>query len=216
MTPAPSPASGSARPLPRLLLASQSPRRKAILAELGVPFEVIRSPYQERAEDVEHLTPVEQAGKLASLKAFHAAKNLHDGLVIGADTIVVVDETILGKPRDPDDARRMLESLSGRAHQVITGLALVDPVGLRTVSRAEITKVFFKELSDREIRHYVNSPEPYDKAGAYAIQGLAALFVERIEGCYFNVVGFPIMAFSRLIKELGHDLLDWIKESRHA
>ncbi len=215
MTPAPSSGSGP-RPLPRLLLASQSPRRKAILGDLGVPIEVIRSPYQERAEDVDHLTPVEQAGKLASLKAFHAARSLHDGLVIGADTIVVVDNTILGKPRDPDDARRMLELLSGRGHQVITGVALVDPVGLRTVSRSEITNVFFKKLSEREIRRYVDSPEPYDKAGAYAIQGMASLFVERIEGCYFNVVGFPVMAFSLLVKELGHDLLDWIKEPRHA
>ena len=205
----------ASRPHPPLYLASKSPRRKEILTDLGIPFEELASPYQERQEDVAHLAPAEQAAKLASLKAFHAARSLQEGLVIGADTIVVVDSTILGKPRDREDARQMLGSLSGRAHQVITGVAVVDPRGLRTVSRAEITKVFFKELSERELTRYLDSPEPYDKAGAYAIQGMAALFVERIEGCYFNVVGFPVMAFSLLVKELGHDLIDWMKEPRH-
>ncbi|OIP26042.1 septum formation protein Maf [bacterium CG2_30_54_10] len=206
MNPAP-----SKRPI--IYLASRSPRRRAILTELCIPFKELASSYDERAEDVADLPPADQAIKLASLKAFHAAKTVNEGIVIGADTIVVLDSTILGKPRDRDDAKEMLNALSGKTHQVITGVAVVDVIALRTVSRAEITKVFFKPLREREIYRYLETNEPYDKAGAYAIQGMAALFVERIEGCYFNVVGFPVRAFSLLMTEIGFDILDFIDRS---
>ncbi len=202
--------------LPNLYLASQSPRRRQTLEELTAPFQVISSPYQENAEEFAHLVPAEQAAKLASLKAFHAARNLSEGLVIGADTIVVLEDRVLGKPKDRDDARQMLQSLSGRPHQVITGLAIVNVDGLVTRSRAETTRVFFRKLSDADIVYYTNTKEPYDKAGAYAIQGHAGLFVERIEGCYFNVVGFPVVAFSNLLKETGYDLLEYIRRSGAA
>ncbi|MBF0500456.1 MAG: septum formation protein Maf [Candidatus Riflebacteria bacterium] len=200
----------SARKLPPLFLASQSPRRREILDEIGIPFSVISSPYQEKISDVEDLLPTEQASKLAALKAYHAAKAVSGGIVIGADTIVVLDKHILGKPRDREDARRMLELLAGKPHKVITGVALVNTIDLSTVTHSEVTRVFFRGLSAREIDRYLDTPEPYDKAGAYAIQGLAGLFVERIDGCYYNVVGFPLVAFSRLMKEAGYDLFDYV------
>ncbi|HEY9070574.1 MAG TPA: Maf family protein [Candidatus Ozemobacteraceae bacterium] len=196
--------------LPSLYLASQSPRRREILADLGIPFTLRVSPYQESTGDVVGLLPKEQAARLAGLKAFHAAKGLGDGIVIGADTIVVLDEHVLGKPRDRADAKRMLGMLSGKSHRVITGISLVEADSGRAVTHAEITHVVFKSLSDREITDYIDSPEPYDKAGAYAIQGMASLFVERIEGCYFNVVGFPVVAFGNLMKHIGIDIMDYV------
>ncbi|MBF0547771.1 MAG: septum formation protein Maf [Candidatus Riflebacteria bacterium] len=200
--------------LPKLLLASQSPRRKQILEDLNVPFEVINSPYQEKPEDVADLLPGEQAAKLAALKAFHASNLYREGLIIGADTIVVMDRTILGKPKNREDARMMLEMLSGNCHKVITGLSLVDAKKFVTLSHCEITKVYFKKIPRRELEYYLASSEPYDKAGAYAIQGLAGLFVEKIEGCYYNVVGFPILAFGNLLKEAGFDIFDYIEQGR--
>lgn len=196
--------------LPKLYLASNSPRRQSILRELGVPFTFHPSPYQECMSDVENLEPAAQASKLASLKAFHAASDLLSGIVIGADTIVVSEGRVMGKPEDRNDAIRMLQSLSGKVHQVITGVALVSVAELRTVSHSESTNVHFRKLTNREINHYADTPEPYDKAGAYAIQGLAGLFVEKISGCYYNVVGFPLAAFYKLLKDLHIDLFDYI------
>ncbi|MBI3039614.1 septum formation protein Maf [bacterium] len=195
---------------PRLYLASQSPRRKEILDNLGVAYTSFCSPYVEGNEDFSHLSPIEQASKLAALKAFHGAKTLHEGIVIGADTIVVYENSIFGKPKDRDDACRMLEILSGKTHKVITGIAVVDVERLTTVSDAEVTKVSFRGLSEREIKIYLQTKEPYDKAGAYAIQGFASLFIERIEGCYYNVVGFPVIRFGKVLKEIGLNLIDYI------
>lgn len=196
--------------LPTLHLASKSPRRQEILAGLKVPFTLIDSPYEEKLSDVCELAPEQQATKLAGLKAFHASGTLRSGIVIGADTIVVQGDAILGKPRDRQDASQMLHSLSGRRHRVITGLAAVDAESLRTVSCAEVTQVFFRELSKKDVDTYLDTVEPYDKAGAYGIQGFAAMFVEKIDGCYFNVVGFPVVAFRGLMQQLGYDILDFI------
>lgn len=196
--------------LPSLYLASKSPRRQEILAGLKIPFELIDSPYEEKFSDVCHLSPEQQAIKLAGLKAFHASGNLRSGLVIGADTIVVQGDSILGKPKNREEASQMLFSLSGRRHRVITGLAVVDAEGFSTVSCAEVTHVFFRELTKKDVETYLDTDEPYDKAGAYGIQGHAGLFVEKIDGCYFNVVGFPVVAFRGLIQQLGYDLVDFI------
>lgn len=196
--------------LPSLHLASKSPRRQEILAGLKIPFALIDSPYEEKFSDVCDLVPEQQAIKLAGLKAFHASSALRSGIVIGADTIVVQGDAILGKPKDRKEAAEMLHSLSGRRHRVITGLAAVDAENLRTVSCAEVTHVFFRELSKKDVDRYLNTDEPYDKAGAYGIQGHAALFVEKIDGCYFNVVGFPVVAFRGLIQQLGYDIADYI------
>jgi septum formation protein len=196
--------------LPQLYLASKSPRRQEILTGLKIPFKLIDSPYEEKFSDVADLEPEEQAAKLAGLKAFHASSNLNKGLVIGADTIVVQGNSILGKPADRAEAERMLNSLSGRRHRVVTGLALVDAEGLRTYSHAEVTYVYFRELSAKDIKTYLDTDEPYDKAGAYGIQGHAGLFVEKIEGCYFNVVGFPVVAFEKMMQMAGYDLVDFM------
>lgn len=196
--------------LPKIYLASKSPRRQEILTGLKIPFSLLDSPYEEKFSDVAELEPEEQAAKLAGLKAFHASGSLRSGLVVGADTIVVQGNTILGKPKDRKDAESMLNSLSGRRHRVITGLSIVDAEGFRTYSHAEVTSVYFRKLTPKDIKTYLDTDEPYDKAGAYGIQGHAALFVEKIEGCYFNVVGFPLVAFSGLIKMAGYDLVDYI------
>ncbi len=197
--------------LPKIYLASKSPRRHEILHGLHIPFEYIESPYEEKISDVADLVPEEKSAKLASLKAMYAANAMDSGLIIGADTIVVDGSEILGKPKDRADAKRMLTELSGKKHRVITGLSLVDAGQNKTYSHSEITYVYFRELSEKDIETYLDTNEPYDKAGAYGIQGHAGLFVEKIEGCYFNVVGFPVVAFNNIMKAAGYDLVDFMK-----
>ena len=197
--------------IPKIYLASKSPRRHEILHGLHVPFEYIESPYEEKISDVADLEPEEKSAKLASLKAMYASHSLESGLVIGADTIVVDGSEILGKPKDRTDAKRMLNELSGKKHRVISGIALVDVEQKKIYSHSEITYVYFRKLSDKDIETYLDTKEPYDKAGAYGIQGHAALFVEKIEGCYFNVVGFPVVAFDNIMKEAGYNLIDFMK-----
>lgn len=196
--------------LPKIYLASKSPRRHEILHGLHIPFEYIESPYEEKISDVADLVPEEKSAKLASLKAMYAANAMESGLIIGADTIVVDGSEILGKPKDRADAKRMLTELSGKRHRVITGLSLVDAGLNKTYSHSEITYVYFRELSEKDIETYLDTDEPYDKAGAYGIQGHAGLFVEKIEGCYFNVVGFPVVAFNNIMKAAGYDLVDFM------
>lgn len=197
--------------LPKIYLASKSPRRHEILKGLHVPFDYIESPYEEKISDVADLKPEEKSAKLASLKAIYASNLLEEGLIIGADTIVVYGDKILGKPKDRAEARRMLEELSGNKHRVISGIALVDAGKQKIYTHSEITYVYFRELSARDIEIYLNTGEPFDKAGAYGIQGHAGIFVERIEGCYFNVVGFPVVAFNNIMKVAGYDLVDFMK-----
>ncbi|MCX6619825.1 MAG: Maf family protein [Acidobacteria bacterium] len=171
----------------KLVLASQSPRRRELLERAGFEFTIRVAGVEERRLDGE--APDEYVQRLARAKA--EAIELSEGEVaLGADTIVVVDGQVLEKPIDPADARRMLEMLSGRAHRVMTGICLYGAGVL--VSDLETTTVVFSRLSAGEIARYVASGEPMDKAGAYAIQGLASKFIERIEGCYSNVVGLPV------------------------
>lgn len=171
----------------KLILASQSPRRREILANAGFSFQVRVAGVPEQPDPGE--APVDYVRRLARSKA-EAVPRSADEIVLGADTVVVLDEHILEKPADAGDAARMLRMLSGRAHTVITGIALVGGGG-PVVNHAE-TRVYFTDLSEADIAAYVESGEPMDKAGAYAIQGLASKFVPRIEGCYFNVVGLPV------------------------
>jgi septum formation protein len=184
-----------------LILASASPRRREILTLAGIAFEAVSSSIEERqtaGEDAEQYVL-----RLAREKAEAvAAKVPRGGFILGADTEVEVDGQVLGKPESPEHAARMLGLLSGRAHRVITGICVLDPGGTRRQA-AEITQVYFHALSAEEIGEYVRSGQPMDKAGAYAIQGLAAKFVERIEGCYFNVMGLPVARVYRLLKESG-------------
>jgi septum formation protein len=183
----------------KLILASASPRRALLLKQVGIPFQVIPSTVNEA---VEGFTPEETVVKLALAKARQVAAGFSDGLVLGADTVVVYQDTVLGKPRSAHEARRMLLQLSGGEHRVITGLALVDAArgGYQTASSE--TRVWMRALESELIDAYVATGEPMDKAGAYGIQEKAAFFVERIEGCYFNVVGLPLTQLYLLLSRM--------------
>jgi len=189
----------------QLVLASASPRRRELLERLGIPFKVSVSKAEENI-DRGNLTPEQLARELALLKAKDVARTLEDGLVIGADTIVVLDDEILGKPKSREEAGRMLHLLRGRSHQVITGLALVEAGGGRVQLTSEVTTVWFRRLDPGEVEWYLDTGEPMDKAGAYGIQGKGSILVDRIEGCYFNVVGLPLTRLYLMLKERGYRL----------
>jgi septum formation protein len=189
----------------KIILASASPRRAEILRNAEIQFEV-------RATDVDEsrLTdefPGDYVRRLALAKARSAATEYRglgdEALVFGADTVVVVDADVLGKPVSQDDARSMLRRLSGRVHEVHTGLALLSSSGAKQRVVEEITRVQFAPLSEEEIEDYIATGEPFDKAGAYGIQAIGGRYVTRIEGCYFNVMGLPLARLWSLLRELG-------------
>lgn len=180
-----------------VVLASQSPRRSEILRQAGIRFVTRPANIDEAARDGEDAEAYVR--RLASAKAMSVEAG-PDEIVLGADTTVALDHHLLGKPNDAEDAARMLALLSGRRHEVITGICLKQG-SLLTVDSA-VTLVWFAHLSQGEIEDYVASGEPMDKAGAYAIQGLASRFVERIDGCYFNVVGLPVSLLYRRLHSL--------------
>jgi septum formation protein len=184
-----------------LILASASPRRRDLLRNAGFDFEVRPSQIVEEVQPDEQ--PEDFARRAAREKALQiAASSPRGGLVLGADTVVVIGGQTLGKPSDHQDAARMLRLLSGRTHQVHTGICLVRAPDEIEALEHETTLVTFRELDEDEIRQYVESGEPWDKAGAYAIQGLASRFVTRISGCYSNVVGLPIALVYEILKPL--------------
>lgn len=184
----------------RLILASASPRRAELLRAAGIAFETLPVEIDERPREGE--APAPYVERLAREKA-HAGWSRHPhATVLAADTTVIIDGLILGKPVDDDDARAMLARLAGRMHEVLTGVALVSDG--RAASAVETTRVRFAPMNDAEIDWYVASGEPRGKAGAYAIQGLASRFVDRIEGSYSNVVGLPLSLVWRLLQGLGH------------
>ncbi len=191
------------RPPHEIVLASSSPRRRELLAQVGVSCQVVPSNVDETPLTVE--TPETHVIRLSLDKAREVAGRPRQTgrWFIGSDTVVVRDGVILGKPADAGDAARMLASLSGRSHQVISGYAVHDRQSDRTISAAVSTKVFFKELTSREIEGYIATGEPFDKAGAYAIQGIGAFMIPRIEGSYTNVVGLPLCAVISALEELG-------------
>lgn len=187
---------------PRLILASGSPRRRQLLAAMGVRFEVRPTDVDESALPGE--SPEQHVRRLARDKS--RAQVLAGELVLAADTVVVFNGDVLGKPRDRDDAQSMLRRLSGRRHVVLTGLALTAGTLQKTVDSVERSEVEIAPLSEEEIRWYVGTGEPLDKAGSYAIQGLGALFVTSVMGNYTNVVGLPLPPTQALFRELGFDL----------
>lgn len=180
-----------------ILLASSSPRRAEILRAAGWPFSLVTGTVDETRHPGEDA--VAYVTRLARAKAETAATHLSSGLVLGADTVVVVEGEILGQPRDDQDARRMLNLLSGKWHEVLTGVALVRAGKNSCVVDHEVTRVRFTLMSEEEIAWYVNTREPRGKAGAYAVQGHAALFIEEIQGDYFNIVGLPIRRVYELV-----------------
>ncbi len=191
---------------PEWILASSSPRRREILSSLGLRFRVDPSCVAEPARRPGE-TPWAYAVRAARLKSREVAARHRSGLVIGADTIVVVGDRIMGKPTSREDAGDMLDHLSARWHEVITGIFLFDCGLRRSGSAYARSRVHFRRTSAREINWYLRTEEHLDKAGAYAIQGYASLFIDKIEGCYFNIVGFPVATFERLCRRLGVDLV---------
>jgi len=192
---------------PRLILASTSPRRRELLALLGLPFDVVPSRFDEDALPPDGLAPADYVTRLASGKAAEvAARTEGDALVIGADTTVVLGGDFLGKPADTEDARAMLRRLSGRTHQVYTGLCLVPvqaSIAGKAVTDFAVTDVTFGSIPEDALLAYVATGEPLDKAGAYGIQGRALSFIPAIHGDYFNVVGLPLNRLSIMLKTFG-------------
>ena len=179
-----------------LILASASPRRKELLGLFRVPFEIRVADIDETMDPEK--SPADEVARVSRLKAEAISRSAED-VVIAADTMVVCDDRVLGKPKDEADAFRMLSMLSGRKHQVMTGLTVLS--GEKCVSTTEITQVYFRELTKQEIEAYIATKHPMDKAGAYGIQGGAALFVEKLEGDYFNVMGLPVCKLGVILKE---------------
>ena len=188
-----------------IILASNSPRRRELPKQIGLTFTTDPADVDERVLPGEDA--VAYAVRVALDKARVAAGRAGNGIVIAADTIVVLGDTVLGKPTDARDAERMLRMLSGRMHRVISGLAVVDAKTGRARTGAASTTVWFRDLTPAEIRSYVLTGEPLDKAGAYGIQEKGALLVEKIEGCYFNVVGLPLSLLREMLREYGVNLL---------
>lgn len=190
---------------PRLVLASASPRRRELLNQMGLEFQVHPS---EAEDEIRTLPddPQERVEFLAYQKAVRIADIYPDALVIGVDTIVALPDRILEKPVDSDEALRMLESLSGAWHQVYSGICLINKdTGRKAVDFVK-TDVHFLPLTRRQIQAYIASGEPRDKAGAYGIQGQAAVFIDEIHGCYFNVVGLPLAKLAQMLREFGIEL----------
>jgi len=186
----------------KLVLASSSPRRAEVLADAGFTFEVVAARVDESRRTGEQAEAYVR--RLAEAKARAVAGGVSPpAIVIAADTVVVMDGEVLGKPASAEDAGRMLRSLSGRTHQVLTGLAVLKIPGGAAWVEIETTQVTFAPLAEAEIEAYVTSGEPLDKAGAYAIQGRGGRFVARVEGCYFNVVGLPLARLYRILREMG-------------
>ncbi len=188
-----------------LVLASASPRRKEILENTGLRFKVDVGAYQEEMRP--GMSPRSLARFLSAQKARAVAARYRKAIIISADTFIVFRKRMLGKPKSRAEAKKMLRDLSGREHLVITGFTIFDTATKRQVSRSVESKVFFRRLTRREIDAYVDSGEPLDKAGAYAVQGLGATIVRRIEGDYFNVVGLPVCSLAEELKKFGVHVL---------
>jgi septum formation protein len=193
LAPAPPPA--------ELILASASPRRRELLAQLAIPFTVLPANIDESVVPGE--VPWTYTRRVAYAKAQHIARQCPTAVVLGADSVVVLEHSILGKPRNPDDARQMLSRLSGRAHTVMTAVAVLYYVRHVVCLDVVQTLVRFRPLSPSAIEHYIATGEPMDKAGAYAIQGAAAAFVKSWEGCYTNVVGLPLRRTAAFLQAVG-------------
>jgi len=186
----------------KIILASASPRRKELLESIGLKFEVMVSDVDENIDGKDF--SVELIENLALEKASDVADKINfPAIIIGSDTVVVINNHVLGKPKDKEDAFTMLKMLSGKTHEVISGIAIIDTETNKILKDSVISEVNFKELSDEEINNYIATGEPSDKAGAYAIQGFAGMFVKSINGCYSNIVGISVFKTAELLREFG-------------
>ena len=189
----------------KIVLASTSPRRLELLRGLGLRVKVVDSRVRESKFNISD--PEKLVKTLALTKAKEVARRARGGLIIGADTIVVLKGKILGKPKDEEEAKSMLGELSGKTHEVLTGLAVIDASTGKTKVDFVRSRVKFRRLSEGEISNYVVTDKPFDKAGAYSIQEKAGLFVEKINGCYFNVVGLPLARLAEILKKFNVTLV---------
>ena len=189
----------------RIVLASRSSARKRLLRQTGVRFKVIPSRIPE--DETRPLASEMQIRNLALAKARDVASRMKSGIVIGADTVIIHGRKIIGKPRNRGEARRILSLLNGSTHRIVTGIAVVDAATRKEVTATVKTLVKMKRMSNREIESYVATGEPLGKAGAYAVQGKGAIFIERIDGCYYNVVGLPLPRLADLLKRFESPLI---------
>jgi septum formation protein len=192
--------------LKRIILASSSPRRKQLLEQLGISFDCCPARIDEDLGTEE--TAREAVRRIALNKAEKASEMVRNSIIIAADTMVVCNGEVLGKPDNARDAFNKLYKLKGREHEVITAVCVMDTENGQCEVQDEITRVYFRDISDEEIRAYIRTEEPMDKAGAYGIQGMGAVFVDRIEGCYFNVVGLPLKHLYSMLQRQGVKLLE--------
>jgi septum formation protein len=199
----------------KIILASGSPRRKELLEKIGLAFTVEASNFPEEiqpsvqvnGEQGIFMQPEALVKSISIGKAAAVAKKYRDAIIIAADTVGIIKDRIIGKPHTAEEAKKMLQSLSGKSHLVITAFTILDSSTNKMVTRMIETRVYFKILSQDEIENYVKTGEPLDKAGAYAIQGLGAVFIEKIEGDYYNVMGLPLYALSESLKDFGVRIL---------
>ena len=189
----------------KIILASSSPRRKELFEKLRLPFTIEASDYEE--DMTLKIPPLKLAKTLSCGKALAVARKHQSGIVIGADTFVVFDNHLLGKPKSEAEAVKMLTKLSGKRVDILTGLTIINIASGKKVSITDITKVYIKKLSKQEIDNYVMSGEPMDKAGAFAIQGLGAVIIKKIEGDFMGAMGLPLFALAKELKKLGRDVL---------
>jgi septum formation protein len=188
-----------------IVLASASNRRKELLEKIGLQFTVDPSDYPEDASL--KLKPRDRAKQISLDKARTVAARHSNAIIISADTFIVSQGQVMGKPHSTNEARKMLKALSGRSHVTMTGLTILNTPNGKTISRVIETRIYMRKLSEREIDSYVSSSEPLDKAGAYAIQGLGAVLIDKIKGDYYNVVGLPLSALVQALKSFGVDVL---------
>jgi len=193
----------------RIILASTSPRRHGLAQEMGLEFDVIPSNYEE--DMGLDLSPEELAKTLAYGKALDVAKNLKEGVVIGIDTFILFNGQKLGKAKTKERAYKFLKSFSGKKIKVISGVALIDCKTRKEIKDYEISEVKLKKMSEEEINTYIETGEPLDKAGAFAIQGLGSIFIEKINGSYTNIVGFPVNCLYKNLKKLGVNIFEYEK-----
>jgi len=189
----------------RIVLASSSSRRSILLNQIGLSF-VIR-PSELKEKIIHDKNPTTYTRKLSINKAKEVSLKEKNAIIISADTVISIDDEIIGKPKDADEVRKILKSLSARSHYVVTSFSILNSSSGKNVTRTVKTKVYMKEISDIEIDRYIKSSEPFDKAGAYAIQEKGCMFVEKIEGDYFNVVGLPLFSLIKELKGFGIEVI---------
>lgn len=195
-----------------IILASASPRRKELLERIGLKFEVVKSDFEEKFDpklDFHTLAERLSLGKAKAVaKRFKNSTPILSGsIIIAADTLIIANREVLGKPKDKNDAKNMLNKLSGKMHLVITGFTIIDTQSKKTITKSDETKVYMRKITNKEIENYIKTKEPFGKAGAYAVQEKGSVFVEKIEGDFFNVVGLPIFALMKELKKFGVSML---------